>query len=186
MTKEEAATTDSTTAYCCSKALAEHTLWDFMKSENPSWDAVSINPPWVFGPRLDPIKDLSRLNESTHLIWALVDSDKVPPVDFAGNADVRMMADAHLSAFEKPEASNRRFLVGTRFSYQAAVDALRDAFPELRDRLPTGEPGSGETQPMYKIDNSTAVKVLGLKHPPLEETMRDTMAQLLEAEKAAA
>jgi nucleoside-diphosphate-sugar epimerase len=186
MTKEEAATADATTAYCCSKALAERTLWDFMESENPQWDAVSVNPPWVFGPRLDAIKDLHHLNESTKLIWELLDSDKVPPVDFAGNVDARMLADAHVSAFETPEASNRRFLVGTRFSYQTAVDILRQEFPELQDRLPVGEPGSGRTQPMYKIDNSTAEEVLGIKHTPLEQTLKETMVQLLEAEKSAA
>lgn len=186
MSKEEAATVDNTTAYCCSKALAEHAIWDFLEKEQPDFDVVTINPPWVFGPRLDRIKSLEHLNESTKLIWNLVDAEKIPPVDFAGFCDVRTLADAHISAFEVPEAANKRFLCGSKFSYQMAADILRDTFPELLDRVPVGSPGVWREQPMYAIDGSRAEDILGISYVPIEKTMSDTMAQLLEAEKVAA
>ena len=36
--------------YRASKALAEQAAWKFVKDKKPSWDLVTMNPPWVFGP----------------------------------------------------------------------------------------------------------------------------------------
>ena len=35
--------------YRASKTLAEKATWEFVKTHNPSWDLVVLNPPFVFG-----------------------------------------------------------------------------------------------------------------------------------------
>jgi nucleoside-diphosphate-sugar epimerase len=186
MTYEQAAVADGSTAYCASKGLAEKAMWEWMEANKPSFTLATINPPWIFGPHVAPLRDTSRLNESSHALYSLLGADKVPPTDFAGFADVRVVAAAHLAAFEKDEAAGQRFLVGTHFDYQSAVDALREDMPELGSRLPLGTPGAGKTEKVYAVDGSKAERILGIKYIPLNLTMRDSFAQLLEAEKRTA
>ncbi|PTB63433.1 NAD(P)-binding protein [Trichoderma citrinoviride] len=182
MTFEQAAKADNGTAYCASKALAEKAMWDWIEKEKPSFSLTTIQPPWIFGPHLTPISNLSNLNESSEAIWRLLDATEVPPTDFAGFADVRVVAKAHIEAFERPEAAGERFLCGQHFDYQSAVDALREAMPQLKDRLPVGTPGAGKTQDIYQLDGSKAERILGIKYTPLEVTLKDSFEQLLAAE----
>ncbi|KAL7942846.1 hypothetical protein V8C42DRAFT_330545 [Trichoderma barbatum] len=182
MTHAEAAKADNATAYCASKALAEKAMWDWVEAQKPSFSLTSINPPWVFGPHLSPITSLTHLNESSEALWRLIDAKEVPAVDFGGFVDVRLVATAHLEAFERPEAAGERFICGQHFDYQSAVDSLRETLPELKSRLPEGTPGAGKTQPLYQLDGSKAERILGIKYIPLEVTMKDSFAQFLAAE----
>lgn len=183
MSYEDAAKADGVTAYCTSKALAEKAMWAWMEREKPQFTLACINPPWVFGPHVSPLADTKRLNESSSLIWNLYDADEVPPFDFGGFADVRDVATAHIKAFEQPEAGGQRFLVGSNFSYQTAVDLLRQDLPELDSHLPKGNPGKPE--PAYDVDGSKAKQVLEMEYIPLAKTMKDSFVQLLEANKRA-
>jgi NADPH-dependent methylglyoxal reductase len=183
MTYEQAKEADGPTAYCASKALAEAAGWEWMKTNSPSFTLSTICPPWIFGPNIAGIKDLKHLNESTHALWSLIGAEKIPPTDFAGFADVRDVAKAHLAALEREEAQGERFLVGAHFDYQSAIDELVVLLPEVEEGLPKGVKGAGLKEELYVVDGSKAEKVLGLKYTPLGVTMRDSFVQLLEAEK---
>ncbi|OAL35898.1 hypothetical protein AYO20_04804 [Fonsecaea nubica] len=169
--------------YCAAKGLAERAAWEWIEENKPSFSFTSICPPWIFGPSLAGIKSLDHLNESTEAIWKLVNGSTkdVPPIDFAGFADVRDVSLAHLRAYELEEAGGQRFLVGSHFDYQTAVDGLRDDFPQIQDRIPRGTPGARE--PAYQVNGSKAEKVLGIKYTPLKVTLKDTVEDLLNAEK---
>jgi len=177
----EASVADGPTAYCASKKLAEEAAWKFMNEKKPPFSLSTICPPWVFGPSLAPLASLTHLNESTEAIYKFINSKSIPDVDFGGFADVRDVALAHLSAYEKPEAAGKRFLVGNHFDYQTAADGIRAKLPQLKDRVPEGTPGAGFD--VYKVDGSYAAKVLGIQYTPLEDTMKDTVEGLLEAEQ---
>lgn len=179
VTFDEAAAADGVTAYCASKALAERAMYDWVAEHQPRFTIATVCPPWVFGPYASAPTGTGHLSESLSLLNDIIDADGIPPFDFGGFGDVREVAAAHILAFEKPEAANQRFLVGQPFRYQLAVDAAREAFPELRDRLPEGKPGYIE--PAYTPDGSKAARVLGIKYRPLAETVKDTYAQLLQA-----
>ncbi|KAF2488961.1 NAD(P)-binding protein [Lophium mytilinum] len=183
MTYAEAAVADGPTAYCASKKLAEEAAWAFMAEKKPAFELSAICPPWIFGPALGPIASLTHLNESTEAIYKLLNAESVPAVEFAGFADVRDVAVAHLRAYERPEAAGRRFLVGSHFDYQTAADVIRARLPELRERVPEGTPGAGLTADVYQVDGSEAARVLGVEYTKLEDTMKDTVGGLLEAEK---
>ena len=183
MTYDQAATADAVSAYCASKGLAERAMWDWLAAEKPRFSLATINPPWVFGPHVRDVTDTKHLNESSNVLYQLLGAKEVPAIDFAGFADVRVVADAHIAAFEKEEAGGERFLVGTHFDYQSAVDEARVAIPELDGRLPVGVPGAGKTAEVYAVDGSKAERVLGIKYISIRDSMKDSFAQLLEAEK---
>lgn len=187
-TYEEASVSDDGSfAYCASKALAERAAWEWMEKNKPNFTLSVINPPWIFGPSLAEITSLEKLNESTEAIYNLIDGSQkeVPPVDFGGFADVRDVAQAHLRALERKEAANQRLLVGVHFDYQLACECILKHYPELEGKTPKPQPGAAEKEQdeVYKIDGSKAEKVLGLQYTPLETTIKDTVAVLLEAEK---
>jgi len=188
VTYEQAKDSDNGSfAYCASKALAEKAAWDWPSSHPDSKFALAaIVPPWIIGPTVDGhIKSLKHLNVSTEVVWRLINGStkEVPPTDFAGFADVRDVARAHLLAFEKEEANGKRFLVGTHFDYQTACDILREKIPELRATVPEGKKGYGEIEPVYEVDGSRATEVLGLEYTPLEKSLVDTAEELMEADK---
>lgn len=180
MTYEEASVADAPTAYCAAKGLGEKAMWDWMEAEKPAFSLVSVNPPWVFGPHVGGVNDTKKLNESSHALYSLLDAKEIPPMDFCGYTDSRTIAEAHIAALEKEEAAGQRFLVGSHFDYQSAVDALRKEIPELAPRLPLGTPG--KLPDVYDLDGSKAERVLGIKYIPLNETIRDSFLQFLEAD----
>lgn len=173
-------------AYCASKALAERAAWDFIEKEKPTFSLSTICPPWIIGPNINTITSLNRLNESTQIIYNLINGSlSAPPAtDFAGYADVRDVANAHLLAYETPAAEGQRFLIAAgNWSYQTACDIIRAEFPELKDKVPVGTPGAGAKEEVYRLDNSKARTVLGLKFRPVKETVTDCVRTLLRLEK---
>lgn len=188
MTWDEAAVTpNGTLAYCASKAHAERAMWNWMKEHEGkvSFGFTSINPSWVLGPHAQPLTSLSHLNESSQLMWGMVDATEIPGFDFGGYNDVRDLAMAQVLCLEKPELSKgERFIFSRPFRYQMAADIMREHFPELRNRVPEGEPGY--VLPAYNFDGSKIARVLGFEYRPLSETVHDAMAQMLEVEKVAA
>lgn len=183
VTYEQAASADAVTAYCASKALAEKAMWWWMAAEKPSFTLATTQPTWVFGPHVGGLSGTAPLNTSSQTLFRLLDAETVPHTDFAAFVDVRVLAAAHIAAFEREEAAGQRFLLGTHFDYQSAVDAARAEIPELRSRLPVGNPGAGQTEKVYQVDGSKAERILGIKYISLNESMRDSFAQFLEAEK---
>jgi nucleoside-diphosphate-sugar epimerase len=111
-------------------------------------------------------------------------TDPVPDNNLFSFVDVRDVAEAHLRAYDVPEASNQRFFVSKGyFQYQQFVDALREHIPEIRDRVPVGNPKTGVVHSdVYNVNVSKSEKVLGLKYHSLEETIADGARSLLELE----
>lgn len=89
------------------------------------------------------------------------------------------MAEAHVLAFEKPEAAGQRYLIASSsYSYQQVCDIIREKFPQLQESTPKGTPGA-PLPAVYKLDTSKATQQLGLKFRPLEETIVSTVESLL-------
>ncbi|OKL58295.1 hypothetical protein UA08_06439 [Talaromyces atroroseus] len=186
---EQAVSNSSTAfAYCASKKLAEKAAWDFVESTSPkpSFALTTMCPPWILGPNIDANISLSHLNESTQTIYQLINGSlsTPPPTDFAGFADVRDVAEAHLKAYQNPEAAGQRFLISRgNFNYQTACDIIRESFPQLASegKVPEGTPGAGEKEAVYRVDSSKSTAVLGIEYTPLKQTLKDCVSQLLAA-----
>jgi NADPH-dependent methylglyoxal reductase len=96
---------------------------------------------------------------------------------------VRDVAAAHIAVFESSNAAGKWFLIGTKFTYQEAIDVVRAKNPQPQSQLPVGGPGSGKQLGTYAHD-TTVEKFLGRKLTPVEDTITSTFSQSLAREKS--
>lgn len=125
---EEGLGPDKSTTYRASKKLAEKAAWDFVESDRPKFDVVTICPPMVFGPVINA-QTLSSLNTSNQRLWSFLHGD-VKTIESGGVplwVDVRDLREAHVAAYEKPEAGGNRFFIvaDEYFSNQDIADIYR-------------------------------------------------------------
>ena len=185
----EGAGSDPITAYCASKKFAEKAAWKFLE-ENKSavqFKLTTVNPGYVFGPQLSDDSVREVLNASCELINGIVHSkpgSDIQPLS-GPYIDVRDVAKAHILAFEKEEAFGKRLmLVEGAFSLQQVADIINKEFPQLRESIATGKPGTGKEllNKNAKCDPSKTKEILGFKLRDLSETVHDTVAQILKVE----
>ncbi|RYP57802.1 hypothetical protein DL769_009265 [Monosporascus sp. CRB-8-3] len=182
---EAVAFKNSTELYLASKSLSERATWEWVSQRKPDFDIVFVNPSMVFGPHLDEL-DATSTTSTGAMLWSLIDARSVPPLMFGGCVDVRDVAAIMVSALETPEAAGERFLVAYHFDWQSAADAAREGCPEITDRIPVGEPGTGKERALehiYQVDGTKSVRVLGVKYRPLEETVKDSIHEFSEVEQ---
>ncbi|SPN98551.1 related to multifunctional cyclin-dependent kinase PHO85 [Cephalotrichum gorgonifer] len=171
---------DGATAYRASKKLAEKAAWDFVESEKPGFKLSTVNPPMVFGPVAQHLESLDDINTSNARIVSLLRGGWKDGIPDTGGAliwvDVRDVAEAHIRAFERPEAVGKRlFTTAGYFSNKEIVEALRGQLGgELEGRLPGPEVKGGERPAeIYKIDNKATNEALGIEWIGLKESLLD-------------
>lgn len=180
-TYEEAKGGPPPLAYAASKAFAEHAAWDFIKERRPGFDLTTLNPPLIFGPVIHAVESVDKLNTSSASIYHLMDGSRkeIGPTHVPFMVDVRDIAEAHLRAYETTEAGGKRFVVyGHSFSYQDVCGVVRDAYPQLKTKVPNpeAEPFTGS---LYGLSKERASEVLGMSYRPFKETIIDTAASLM-------
>lgn len=108
--------------------------------------------------------------------------DGCPPTGTYLWVDVRDLALAHVLAMEKPEAAGERFFITAgKFCNREMAEDMYEAFPELREKLPTREalkPGDYPPEGSFGFDNKKSREVLGLAYRPLKESVVDTVKSL--------
>lgn len=173
---------DEFSAYTYSKTKAEKQVWEFYKSEHPSFDFNVINPGHVFGPQAFDAEVKDTLNHSAEIINACLKMKSDDPVckEFGMVVDVRDIAKSHIVAYETSKYSCHRFLVvQERFTGQQVLDLINKQFPQLN--LPKGIPGSGQkdldTYP--KVDDTKSRDLFG-PYISLEQSVYDTVKQILD------
>lgn len=185
----ETAKENAKTAYYGSKALAEKAAWEFLQQNRDSvrFGLTTVNPCYVFGPQLFDESISNTLNASCQNINEIVLSNTGDEVDqtFASLfIDVRDVAKAHLLAIEVPALTGKRLLLAnTKFAMQDIVDTINKQFPALNGRIAVGVPGNGAevVKHIATLDNSQSKKLLGFEFKGLEETVYDTVSQILRA-----
>ncbi|CAO2647951.1 Nn.00g088730.m01.CDS01 [Neocucurbitaria sp. VM-36] len=170
--------------YRASKTFAENAAWDFVKNEKPNFSLSTINPPMVYGPIVHALDSLENLNTSNQrILWAAQGKfkDEIPPSGVHFWVDVRDVAEAHVAAFEKPEAANKRFFTTAGyFSNKELCQIIKKNFPEYKDLpsdstpggdYPEGTPDKG----LYTYNNKRSIDILGLKYKTFEESIVDSI-----------
>lgn len=108
--------------------------------------------------------------------------EECPPNNVYFFVDVRDVALSHVLALEEKEAAGKRFLIAAgKFSNKRIAEIIGEKFPQLRDRLPTGEalkPGDFPAAGTSDLDNRRSVEVLGITYRSLEESVVDTVKSL--------
>ncbi|CAI7678940.1 unnamed protein product [Penicillium pancosmium] len=185
LTYEAAAspTATSVVAYRGSKKYAELAAWDFIKTEKPPFDLVTLCPPMVFGPIAHPVANIESLNESNAGLWAVAAGvDPLPGARVPAWIDARDLAEAHVQALLRPEAGGKRFLPAALepFSYEYAADIIKGKF-EWAKGVVTENYVSG-TKPSfpYGVDGQTVASELGVNYRSFEETVVDFVGQVKE------
>lgn len=175
--------------YLGSKTLAEKAAWEFVNSEKPGFDLVTICPPLVYGPALQEVTSMKKLNTSSAGIYSIFNGEEKDPqnVGIWLWVDVRNVAEAHLAALERPEASGERFLVseGT-FNIAQVIDYIWEHYPERaqakgipKSTSSAGYPAEGN----YLSDNSLSKSILGTNYISFNDMLKDQLAQFVALEK---
>ncbi|RVW20373.1 Cinnamoyl-CoA reductase 1 [Vitis vinifera] len=132
------------------QTLAEEAAWKFSKENGI--DMVTINPGWVIGAQTFP-------NISS---WWV---------------DVRDVANAHIQAYEIPEASGRYCLVERDLHNSEILKILRKLYPGLP--LPERCADDKPYAPSSRVSQEKA-KSLVIHFTPLEVSLKDTVESLKE------
>lgn len=173
--------------YRASKLFAERAAWEFVEKEKPAFSLATICPPLVLGPIAPYLQsDVDNLNTSNQRIATILTGKakaELPPTGTFIWTDVRDLALAHVRAMELKEAGGKRFFITAgHFSNEEIADIIRDAHPELKEKLPAkGVKGGGyPSEGLYGFDNSRSKEVLGIKYRSLKESILDTVKSLQE------
>jgi nucleoside-diphosphate-sugar epimerase len=156
--------------YVLSKTIAEKAAWEFVKEKGI--DMVSINPTCIIGPLLQPT-----LNTSCANILHLINGSETFPNATYGWIDVRDVANAHILAFEKPEASGRYLMVERGVNFSEIVKILRGHYPHLK--LPEKPSDDKPLTPSYRASRKKT-ESLGIVYTPIEQSIKDTAESLKE------
>lgn len=184
-------------AYSYSKTLAEREAWKIHEAQS-RWRLVVMNPAMVMGPGVR----IHQGSESYSLLKQLGDGTMrtgAPDLGM-GVVDVRDLAEAHLRGAFVADAQGRHILISTNTSLPGMARTLLgrwgDSYPIPRRTVPkwllwlvgplvnpslTRDFISRNIGRPWKGDNSKAIRELGMTFRPLEETMNDFFAQLVEA-----
>lgn len=130
------------------------------------------------------MSDLSKLNTSIADIYRFMNGSttEIPETGFPLFADVRDVAEAHLRAYERPEAGGQRYAItGGNFFYQQVCLILREEYPELKDKVPDAE--GFVAPPAPKLSNEKAKRELGMEFRDLKSSIIDTARSLIELER---
>ena len=183
--------------YSYSKTLAEKKAWEMAEEQN-RWDLVTVNPPGIFGPPLNPHQTTS---ESMNILKMLGGGDMKmgAPKMGIGLVDVRDVAEAHFRAGFTPEASGRYIAAAheTNFLEMGTVllDKYGDKYPLPKKAVPkwllmivgpmtnkifTRQFIRNNVNVPWKADNSKIKKELGMEFRPMKETMEDSFQVLID------
>ncbi|TBU38649.1 NAD(P)-binding protein [Dichomitus squalens] len=178
--KEKGRAASSPAKYRASKTLAERAAWDFWNKHKSEvqWDLVVVNPPFVFGPFLHEVDKPENLNESARdwydtVVKGTKDNDALVTIG-SSYVDVRDLAQGHLLAVTKQEASGERIIVSAGpWKWQDFVNTAH----RLRPSLPAGNTSYDPATTVHLIRYSPDKerKLLGVKFRTIEETTKDTL-----------
>ena len=179
--EEAVSASDPVFTYRASKKLAELEAWNWVRSpssvnaKGEKIDLVVFCPPFVYGPWVHPVDNLSSLNTSiqAHRDMVLGITTKSLAVHRSSHwVDVRDVALAHVEAvYIRPDTSNKRFIVCSpeKSSFQQEAEIIKEAFPEWAQGLVI--PPSGPPRAHITLDGSPLTRELGIKYTSLRECM---------------
>jgi len=191
LVEEQGAKAEGIHKYRASKTLAEKAVWNYVKENagHIAFDAVTVNPPFIYGPLLHQVSSVDQLNLSTkqlHDVFATeLPEEKLGT--YAGQfIDVRDVADVHADALERESLAGRRLVVGNgalawQDLYDAANSLPASTFAGLPFAIPKGKPGAAdETRKSFVRYSDESRELLGRTFRPLPEVIRDSLLSLKE------
>ncbi|KAF7343172.1 Ketoreductase azaE [Mycena venus] len=169
--------------YCASKSLAEKAAWDFKKTNDVSWDLVTLCPPYIFGPVIHECGRTEDLNESVDVLYkAVIKGLPDEPALMRPGAnwvDVLDLAEAHSLALEKAAAGGHRFIITAGpHVLQEFVNIAHTLNIIPTDTLPREIPERELPTPIVTYDTSKSKNILGLTYKSKDEMMTRFLGDL--------
>ena len=172
--------------YDVAKTLAETEVWKFAENHKNDFTVTTVNPTFVFGPQAFEIVNKDKLNESAEIVnrvLKLKSTDELPH-HVGRSIDVRDVARAHVEAIKRPKEFNgeRLILLNTGCTSELIASVINKHFPDVD--IPKGLLQKHEEQLKaedMKWDNSRTKALLNFEFSPIEESIIDTVKQILEA-----
>lgn len=181
--------------YPYSKTVAEKEAWQMAEAQD-RWQLLVINPSFVMGPPLSTRRDAASIDVVRNLLKGQL-AIGAPQLTF-GIVDVREVADAHIQACEKPQASGRHILAADHLSLLDIGQTIAKFYGDRFSKLPKREipkwltyliaPAAGFTwrfvtenvgePPRY--DNRYSIQDLGLKYRPVQQTLQEMVGTMIE------
>ncbi|WWC94420.1 hypothetical protein V866_001262 [Kwoniella sp. B9012] len=183
---EQGIEADGGAKYRASKVLAEKAYWKFFEEQKRTFDGVTIHPPMIYGPIIQPCDSPKSLNDSLarkFLPYMTGDMTEKDLPDAGPNfIDVRDVALAHVKAMMIEEAGGNRFVVsGGPYSGNDLCLVLSKEFPEIKG-VPRANPNPEYCEEVHAstnmLDGSKAQRVLGMKYRTFQECAKDTIISL--------
>eukprot|EP01104_Vermistella_antarctica_P017714 TRINITY_DN6335_c0_g1_i1.p1 TRINITY_DN6335_c0_g1~~TRINITY_DN6335_c0_g1_i1.p1 ORF type:complete len:361 (+),score=50.37 TRINITY_DN6335_c0_g1_i1:71-1084(+) len=153
--------------YRMSKYLAERFAWDFIETKAKGvMELAVINPALVTGPPLSNRTD----GQSVTFIRSILNGDYKKsggcPSVILGTVDVRDVAQAHVEAMVRPEASGKRFILSSvkpysLLQYATAMKANDEIARKYGDNIPDNE--ISPVVSMQTYNHTRAEEVLGIE-----------------------
>ncbi|CAH1416526.1 unnamed protein product [Lactuca virosa] len=158
--------------YPLSKTLAEDAAVKF--SKNNGLELVVINPGFVIGPVLQPT-----INITSKGFIGLIETGKEVFADGIYRlVDVRDVANAHILAFENPEANGRYIMVADVNHSSEIMKIINQNYPAL-DYSERYKDSKYEGTPPFFVSRTRA-ESLGVKFTTVEVSIKDTVESLKE------
>jgi len=166
--------------YIASKVLAERAFWDALANDEVAFEGVSVLPGVILGPARN-YSETGQPQGSQALILGLLApgaSEDALKADF-NIVDVRDVATATVAALRIPEAAGERIILSAHRVLGADIANVGNRhYPEVG--LNTGSPAILEDRANgRRFDGSKAQKVLGIQWLPWEETLKDTVLDVM-------
>ncbi|KAJ7746277.1 NAD-P-binding protein [Mycena metata] len=180
--EEAVQSTDRHFVYLASKTFAEKAVWNFVKDEKPTFSVTSIVPPVILGEAAQPFTSMVDINQSSRVLWRLVDAPTMPATPAYLCVDVKDCALCHVLAAEQDASviNGKRYLTaGATFTQSKAAKVIAQLFPDVVSRLPPAAP----YEEHYKYSSALVEKDLGIEWRPFEQTVKETFTQLLDTER---
>ncbi|CAO3667518.1 unnamed protein product [Umbelopsis vinacea] len=180
--KESDQPIDAFLAYIASKNEAERALWRWKEEVKPAFALSTILPAFVYGAIIPTPQTVEAVNATSTppMIINLFtgqnqdpSSSPVPEPSYVDVVDVGLM---HVRAVELgKKVDGQRYLASAGVgSWQEALDIIHKNFPERKDIVAVGQPGSYKDF-KHALDNSKAIRELGIKFNSFENVILNTV-----------
>lgn len=182
LTYEKAATyKEFPPVYTASKALAEKAAWDFMEAEPRSFRLICINPCHTWGSYKQHVSSPRSMNFTNADLSRLMDGEErdVPATMMPWMTGVEEVAQAHVNALFKPEASGRYIIANSSYDFQKVVDFMHENFATAPwiSNVPRGTPGKKAIGEHFSLDNRRSREDLSVVYRDWTESLRDFCTQ---------
>ena len=162
--------------YTASKKLAEEAAWDFMKAQKRHFDMVTVNPCHTWGRYEQSVDSPDAMNSTNSDLSKLMGGKEndVPKTIMPWMCDISEVAQAHVNALFRPEASGKRYIIASSpYDFQQVIDLMYKRFSstEWINNVPRGKPGQRPIGEHFVLDNTRSKNELGVSYHPWEESV---------------